>query len=158
MVFLLLTKFEEYRPQFDAGEKAHKSIWTMIGTDIKKMTGSHFSPSQLQSKLNSLKNRYKIILARKGKSGSGNIKWPYLERMEELFGHCAWANPKATADETGPSNIDLVEVPKAKKVKKPEIATMWEITRKEKQKRFNRKEEQRSRALQELKELKQKHH
>nr|CAI5842216.1 unnamed protein product [Callosobruchus analis] len=29
----------------------------------------------------------------------------------------AWANPKATADETGPSNIDLVEEPKQRKSK-----------------------------------------
>ncbi|CAH1958489.1 unnamed protein product [Acanthoscelides obtectus] len=89
MVFLLLSKFEEHRSQLDAGEKTHKSLWLQIAEDIKKLTGSTLSHSQLQSKLNGLKNRYKIILARKGRSGSGTNRWPYLERMEELFGRCA---------------------------------------------------------------------
>nr|CAH7731593.1 unnamed protein product [Callosobruchus chinensis] len=65
MVFLLLTKFEENRAQFDAGEKTHKSIWTMIATEIQKMTGSHFTYGQLQSKFNSLKTDIKLCLQRK---------------------------------------------------------------------------------------------
>ncbi|CAH1970946.1 unnamed protein product [Acanthoscelides obtectus] len=154
MVFLLLSKFEEYRPQFDAGEKT-QSLWLQIVEDIKKLTGSTLSHSQLQSKLNGLKNRYKIILARKGRSGRGTIRWPYLERMEELFGRCAWANPKATADERGPIQPE----PITRKIKKTDVTALEKLKlRKEKEDRSRAREEKRMQALQELMEMKERHH
>nr|CAH7716834.1 unnamed protein product [Callosobruchus chinensis] len=79
------------------------------------MIGSPFTNGQLQSKINNLENRYEIMLARKGKSGRGDIKWPYLERMEALFGWCAWAKPKATADKIGPTKINSDAEPIARK-------------------------------------------
>ncbi|XP_039313227.1 uncharacterized protein LOC113002797 isoform X2 [Solenopsis invicta] len=166
-VYLLLEKYEERMNEFSSGTKRHSKIWENIASKMNKVDPNiAVSGPQCQSKMNSMIKIYRKIIDHNNISGNNRKSWQYFERMNELFGKSGWANPKATASDSGPSSLanstdenSNIKKPAIKKLKSDKLLDEFVKQMKEdRQEREKKKEERQLIILQELKEQKEKQH
>nr|KAG5690445.1 hypothetical protein BaRGS_010072 [Batillaria attramentaria] len=84
-ILLLIEAYRQKRHYLDDPTKRRSEMWTAISA-IMRSKGHVITPEACNKKMDNLRQRYKMIKDRNGRTGAGRSSWPYFEKMDQVLG------------------------------------------------------------------------